>query len=333
MKGLVTAAAGDVVDTTSDVVEKRKVAPLADVEAVVTDRHRGRRLLCYRLTTRREENISPSITTVIVLVSYYVFVIKCWRGSGILRRLLSSAYSRRRGRHYMPPVVHTMATEVRGLETSVMRAIPIIKYTKARGDQRPFFHECAVCLSEFQEEERLKLLPNCSHGFHIDCVDTWLQFNARCPLCRSEVTSTAHLKATDHVVVLPHRQDQLGENMVTQVRDEVSNQTPGATAAAPSPSTRKKGRKHLKAGSLGDECIDVRSEKEEQFHVQLVRRSVSMDSSNDRQLYVSVQEILRQNPHHLQEAGSSSSGRIRRRPFFSFSWSTRSWALAVKIDA
>ncbi|RRT32818.1 hypothetical protein B296_00046396 [Ensete ventricosum] len=128
-------------------------------------------------------------------------------------------------------------------------------------------------------------------------------FNARCPLCRSEVTSTAHL-ATDHVVVLPHRQDQLGENMVTQVRDEVSNQTPGATAAAPSPSTRKKGRKHLKAGSLGDECIDVRSEKEEQFHVQLVRRSVSMDSSNDRQLHVSVQEILRQNPHHLQEAGS-----------------------------
>ncbi|RWV84459.1 hypothetical protein BHE74_00002768 [Ensete ventricosum] len=158
-------------------------------------------------------------------VTYYVFVIKCWRGSGILRRLLSSAYSRRRGRHYMPPVVHTiMATEVRGLEPSVIRAIPIIKYTKARGDQRPFFHECAV----------------------------------------SEVTSTAHL-ATDHVVVLPHRQDQLGENMVTQVRDEVSNQTPGATAAAPSPSTRKKGRKHLKAGSLGDECIDVRSEKEEQF--------------------------------------------------------------------
>ncbi|KAJ8505178.1 hypothetical protein OPV22_006064 [Ensete ventricosum] len=209
-------------------------------------------------------------------VTYYVFVIKCWRGSGILRRLLSSAYSRRRGRHYMPPVVHTiMATEVRGLEPSVIRAIPIIKYTKARGDQRPFFHECAVCLSEFQEEERLKLLPNCSHGFHIDCVDTWLQFNARCPLCRSEVTSTAHL-ATDHVVVLPHRQDQLGENMVTQVRDEVSNQTPGATAAAPSPSTRKKGRKHLKAGSLGDECIDVRSEKEEQFVPCAAREEVSL---------------------------------------------------------
>ncbi|KAJ8466507.1 hypothetical protein OPV22_029059 [Ensete ventricosum] len=35
MKGLVTAVAGDVVDAATDVVEKRKVAPLADAKVVV----------------------------------------------------------------------------------------------------------------------------------------------------------------------------------------------------------------------------------------------------------------------------------------------------------
>ncbi|RWW35378.1 hypothetical protein BHE74_00059697 [Ensete ventricosum] len=58
MKGLVTAATGDVIDMAADIVEKRKVAPLADAEAVIAGRQRGRRLLCYHLIARREENIS-----------------------------------------------------------------------------------------------------------------------------------------------------------------------------------------------------------------------------------------------------------------------------------
>ncbi|KAL5581078.1 hypothetical protein UlMin_013520 [Ulmus minor] len=47
--------------------------------------------------------------------------------------------------------------------------------------------ECAVCLGEFKQGEWLRHLPNCSHAFHISCIDTWFQFHSSCPLCRSDV--------------------------------------------------------------------------------------------------------------------------------------------------
>ncbi|WOL07411.1 RING-H2 finger protein ATL16-like [Canna indica] len=276
------------------------------------------------------------LTTAILLLSYYILVIKCClnfsSSGGLLHRLLS--YPRHRSGRHMPPVTHTVAAELRGLEPAAIRSIPIVKFTKAAGagaERRALFHECAVCLSEFEEEERIKLLPNCSHPFHIDCIDTWLQFNSKCPLCRSEVASV-----TDHILVLVPRQEQ-GESAVAEGRDDVGNATP--RAAAPSP-LRKKGRKLLlKVGSVGDECIDVSVGKDDhgdELRVQPMRRSISMDSSNDRQLYLSVQEFLRQNQHQTGSSGEGSStsgsggaGRAARRPFFSFSWSARSPILPI----
>ncbi|XP_042441421.1 uncharacterized protein LOC122026766 [Zingiber officinale] len=49
--------------------------------------------------------------------------------------------------------------------------------------------ECAVCLSKFRPEERIRLLPDCLHVFHVDCVDAWHQSSANCPLYRECVTT------------------------------------------------------------------------------------------------------------------------------------------------
>ncbi|KAG5155342.1 hypothetical protein JHK82_013311 [Glycine max] len=47
--------------------------------------------------------------------------------------------------------------------------------------------DCRVCLSEFQEGEKVRNL-NCRHTFHKDCLDQWLQqYCATCPLCRNQV--------------------------------------------------------------------------------------------------------------------------------------------------
>lgn len=43
---------------------------------------------------------------------------------------------------------------------------------------------CAVCLGEYKEEERLRMLPQCGHNFHANCIDAWLQRHATCPVCR-----------------------------------------------------------------------------------------------------------------------------------------------------
>ncbi|CAI5506156.1 unnamed protein product [Closterium sp. Naga37s-1] len=43
--------------------------------------------------------------------------------------------------------------------------------------------ECSVCLTEFKEEERVRRLHCCTHMFHQECIDGWLQAHTSCPLC------------------------------------------------------------------------------------------------------------------------------------------------------
>jgi hypothetical protein len=47
--------------------------------------------------------------------------------------------------------------------------------------------ECAVCLEAFQAGDQCRVLPGCQHGFHVQCVDSWLRKSRQCPVCRAEV--------------------------------------------------------------------------------------------------------------------------------------------------
>lgn len=107
--------------------------------------------------------------------------------------------------------------------------------------------------------------------------------------------------------------------------------------AASNPSPGRKGKKRHVGGSMGDECIDGRG-KCEQLWVQPMRRSFSMDSCNDRQLYLSIQEMLRQmqgngegssNNGVRRGDGGPGSGRVRR-SLFSFGRSSRSSVIPIE---
>ncbi|CAD6233304.1 unnamed protein product [Miscanthus lutarioriparius] len=51
--------------------------------------------------------------------------------------------------------------------------------------------DCAVCLSELADGEKVRALPGCGHVFHVDCVDAWLRSRNTCPVCRAEVRPKA----------------------------------------------------------------------------------------------------------------------------------------------
>ncbi|RCV08195.1 hypothetical protein SETIT_1G306900v2 [Setaria italica] len=46
--------------------------------------------------------------------------------------------------------------------------------------------ECVVCLEAILAGARCRVLPRCGHGFHAECVDSWLRRSRRCPVCRTE---------------------------------------------------------------------------------------------------------------------------------------------------
>lgn len=67
------------------------------------------------------------------------------------------------------------------MDSSTIKALPLVSYC---GDAKQLIANCPICLSEFEEEEIVKLIPHCRHVFHGQCLDTWLSSHASCPLCR-----------------------------------------------------------------------------------------------------------------------------------------------------
>ncbi|EOA17024.1 hypothetical protein CARUB_v10005258mg [Capsella rubella] len=72
-----------------------------------------------------------------------------------------------------------------GLNPTVISSIKVCQYSKKDGVVEGT--DCSVCLSEFEEEETLRLLPKCRHAFHLSCIDTWLRSHTNCPLCRAPI--------------------------------------------------------------------------------------------------------------------------------------------------
>ncbi|CAM0874203.1 unnamed protein product [Alopecurus aequalis] len=50
---------------------------------------------------------------------------------------------------------------------------------------------CPVCLADFADGEAVRVLPECLHYFHAECIHTWLGAGkTSCPMCRAETTPT-----------------------------------------------------------------------------------------------------------------------------------------------
>ncbi|CAN8316305.1 unnamed protein product [Cochlearia groenlandica] len=75
-----------------------------------------------------------------------------------------------------------------GIDAAVVKTFPTFLYSEVK--ERRIGKggvECAVCLCEFEDEETLRLMPNCCHVFHADCVSVWLYDHTTCPLCRMDL--------------------------------------------------------------------------------------------------------------------------------------------------
>ncbi|KAJ3693088.1 hypothetical protein LUZ60_012183 [Juncus effusus] len=249
------------------------------------------------------------LTISLLLLLYYLFVTKCCRFSWY--RSSTDTISPR-WLYYRSDnlILDSTSIEGRGLSESSIQAIPTIRYKK--DGKKIGFHECAVCINEFRDEERIRVLPSCFHVFHLDCIDTWLQNNANCPLCRAPVTCCA----SDLMNLAgPTSQEVANGNnndIVIDVRDEELHGSNFQEIG------EKNERKLKSFGvSLGDECLNSRNKEDLDFVP--MRRSFSMDSSSDAQLYIALQKILQSNSDSSDNSSNNYDGLGKlKRGFFSF---------------
>ena len=47
--------------------------------------------------------------------------------------------------------------------------------------------QCSICLSDVNVTDNDKLILNCGHMFHKDCIKNWILVHKTCPLCREKV--------------------------------------------------------------------------------------------------------------------------------------------------
>ncbi|MCO5594566.1 hypothetical protein L7F22_048598 [Adiantum nelumboides] len=83
-----------------------------------------------------------------------------------------------------------------GLDKAIIAQLPTFIYraqeTTGKGpniirEKNKALLDCAICLSEFLDNEKGRWLPSCKHVFHIECIDMWFCSHSTCPLCRTDV--------------------------------------------------------------------------------------------------------------------------------------------------
>lgn len=140
--------------------------------------------------------ISPAVLFIIVILAVVFFI--CGLLHLLVRLLMKKQHHRGAGRGESAASPHrpgegdaAMDRQLQqlfhlhdsGLDQEFIDALPVFSYREIiGGNKEPF--DCAVCLCEFDGEDRLRLLPVCGHAFHLQCIDTWLLSNSTCPLCR-----------------------------------------------------------------------------------------------------------------------------------------------------
>ncbi|OMO76306.1 Zinc finger, RING-type [Corchorus capsularis] len=88
-------------------------------------------------------------------------------------------------------IIELPPTKSSGLDPSVIASLPTFTYkvtttANHQVDDDEDHEECSVCLGATEAESTVRLLPNCKHMFHVECIDMWLGSHTTCPICRTQ---------------------------------------------------------------------------------------------------------------------------------------------------
>ncbi|URD80706.1 E3 ubiquitin-protein ligase [Musa troglodytarum] len=241
-----------------------------------------------------------------LLVCYYTIVSRYCGTFDSLRRWIDPPGADNRG-HGDGSVGHSRRRDAwhtapkDGLDEALIGKIAVYKYR--RGDETVQGTDCSVCLSEFREDDSLRLLPKCSHAFHLRCIDTWLRSHSNCPLCRADIVSVPpQLPAAPEPENSVRAEDtERTDEMVLTIEEEETQPAGSSADAANDPPQIYC---DPEAVEEADTIVEIGDDD-----TQLTRRSFSIDAANGSR--VSIADVLRTS---MEDELFVVSGSSSRRP-------------------
>ncbi|KAF3788525.1 E3 ubiquitin-protein ligase [Nymphaea thermarum] len=261
------------------------------------------------------------LASAFLLVTYYTVVAKyCGNRDANRRRFQANPNENLDENHQNASAPEPWQAPTSGLDESVIKSITVCKYKRSDGLIEGT--DCSVCLSEFQEDESLRLLPKCSHAFHVPCIDRWLQAHPNCPLCRASVvcnpTSVPVQLPPSEIAIavpqeIPEQTSSSGDEFFFDipVTEEVGSSNVGvdystlmggihrdeesSRGVAPKVPTRALSD----LGTEEDAIIEISNDE-----IQTLRRSVSMDWSSGNGMSISDIMLI---DHDTEQDGDCES--------------------------
>lgn len=262
------------------------------------------------------------LASAFLLVFYYAILAKyCTSWDSFRSRMRGGGYndSYEDEDHNLTPSNDSWPLVTVGLEESTIRSIPVYKYK--RGDGLVDCTDCSVCLSEFHEDDSVRLLPKCNHAFHVPCIDTWLNSHSNCPLCRANIVSpaaslpveaaiTIHDEGSDTTAVAQTPNDNHEQNLREEPMSSSLGNSSRANGTNPNTFMEREDAEKIEQETQMVELMmpsDVRAlsdlaskhRRDDRMvgfggDLQPMRRSVSMGSSN--RLCISISDLLAMQP-------------------------------------
>ncbi|XP_061362259.1 RING-H2 finger protein ATL70-like [Gastrolobium bilobum] len=93
-------------------------------------------------------------------------------------------------------------------QEAILNSYPMLLYSQAKLHKPDSTSlSCSICLADYKDSEGLRLLPECGHFFHKECIDMWLRLTLSCPVCRNSPLPTPLPTPLAEVAPLSTRRD------------------------------------------------------------------------------------------------------------------------------
>ncbi|KAI3409589.1 RING-type domain-containing protein [Psidium guajava] len=142
----------------------------------------------------------------------------------------------------------------RGLDPGVVESFPVLAYVSVKDHKLgKGVLECAICLTEFDDFDSLKILPECEHAFHPECIDAWLASHVTCPVCRANQTpDPCHRHVAAAAVESADDPRRISQRHVEEEEEEEEHQ-PRRQQQPPCDETQNEVRIDIGGGGGGDD--------------------------------------------------------------------------------